>query len=129
MSRDVIADALVHITNSEKAAKTECRFKPASKLLGEVLKLLQKEGYIGEFEYIENKKGGEYVIQLQGKINMSKAIKPRYAVKKDDIEKFEKSFLPAFDIGILIISTPQGVMTNKETKKKEIGGRLIAYVY
>ncbi len=129
MSRDVIADALVHINNCEKAAKKECRFRPASKLLGEILKVLQKEGYIGEFEYIEDSRGGEYIVQLLGKINKCKAIKPRYAVKKGDIEKFEKSFLPAYDIGVLIMSTPLGVMTNKEAKKKETGGRLIAYVY
>ncbi|MEM3026452.1 MAG: 30S ribosomal protein S8, partial [Thermoproteota archaeon] len=43
--------------------------------------------------------------------------------------KFEKMFLPAFNVGLLIVSTPQGLMTHSEAKSRKIGGRLIAYVY
>jgi len=46
-----------------------------------------------------------------------------------EYEKWEKRFLPAFDFGLLIVSTSQGVMTHKEAREKGIGGRLIAYVY
>ena len=126
---DPIADAMISIKNHENASKKECIFKPASKLLGEILKIMQKNGYIGEFEYIEDGKSGMYKISLLGKINNCRAIKPRYAVKKNEFEKFEKRYLPSKDIGIIIVSTPAGVKTHDEAKNAGIGGRLLAFVY
>ena len=49
--------------------------------------------------------------------------------KKADFEKFERRYLPAKDMGILIVSTPAGIMTHVEAKKKGLGGRLLAYCY
>jgi len=126
---DPIADGLINIKNCESARKTECRIKPASKLMGEILKILQKEEYIGNFEFIENGRGGEYKIQLFGKINECKAIKPRYPLKKEEYTNWEKRYLPSKDFGKLIISTPKGLLTHTEAKTEKIGGKLIAYVY
>ncbi len=61
--------------------------------------------------------------------NECKAIKPRYAVKKNRFEVYEKRYLPARDVGILIVSTPAGLLTHKQAKEKGIGGRLVAFVY
>lgn len=94
-----------------------------------MLKVLQKEGYIGEYEYIDNNKGGKYRIELTGKINECKAVKPRFPIKKDEYKEYEKEYLPGQGIGTLIISTPQGVMSQKEAKQEKTGGRLLAYVY
>ena len=126
---DPIADALVSIKNHEMASKRICIFKPASKLLGEILKVMQKAGYISTFEFIDDGRNGMYQITLMGKINECKAIKPRHAVKKNEFEKFEKRYLPSKDIGLLIVSTPKGVITHEEAKKQKIGGRLLAYIY
>ncbi|MBN1941364.1 MAG: 30S ribosomal protein S8 [Candidatus Diapherotrites archaeon] len=126
---DPISDALVHIKNSDMVSKKECSFKPASKLLGEILKTLQKQNYISTFEYIDDGRSGMFKIQLTGKLNQCKSIKPRYAVKKNDYEKFEKRYLPAKDVGVLIVSTVEGVLTHREAKKKGLGGRLLAFVY
>jgi small subunit ribosomal protein S8 len=93
------------------------------------LMIIKDHGYIKEFEYIENKRGGVVKIKLISKINNAKAIKPRFPCKNTEIEKFEKRFLPAKGFGILLISTPKGLMTNVEAKKKGLGGALIAYVY
>ena len=46
-----------------------------------------------------------------------------------DFEKYEKRFLPAKDFGIIIMTTPQGIMTHIEAKKKSTGGKLLAYCY
>ncbi|MEM1997294.1 MAG: 30S ribosomal protein S8, partial [Candidatus Bathyarchaeia archaeon] len=54
---------------------------------------------------------------------------PRYSFKVKDIEKWEKNYLPARDIGILVVSTPEGVMSHLEARKKGIGGKLLAYIY
>ena len=126
---DPIADGLIAIKNSDNASKNECMYRPAPKLFGEILKVMQAKGYISSFEFIEDGRDGVYRIGLLGKINECKAIKPRYAVKKNKFEKFEKRYLPARDVGILIVSTPRGVLTHREAKEKGVGGRLIAYVY
>nr|MDO8045448.1 30S ribosomal protein S8 [Candidatus Baldrarchaeota archaeon] len=126
---DPLADALSNIMNHELAGKKAVIIKPASKLIGEVLKIMLQEGYIGEFEYIDDGRAGKFRVQLLGRINKCGVIKPRFPVKKKDFEKWEKRYLPAHDIGILIVSTPQGVMAHKEAIKRGIGGRLLAYVY
>ncbi|MEX2703091.1 MAG: 30S ribosomal protein S8 [Candidatus Baldrarchaeia archaeon] len=126
---DPLADALSNIMNHELAGKKTVIIKPASKLIGEVLKIMLQEGYIGEFEYIDDGRAGKFRVQLLGRINKCGVIKPRFPVKKKDFEKWEKRYLPAHDIGILIVSTPQGVMAHKEAIKRGIGGRLLAYVY
>lgn len=126
---DPVADALVHIKNSDLAAKRECFFKPASKLLGEILKVLQKQGYISTFEFIDDGRSGLFKVELTGEINDCRAIKPRYAVGKNEIEKYEKRYLPAKDVGVLLLSTVKGVVTHRDAKKLGIGGRLLAFVY
>ena len=68
-------------------------------------------------------------VTLSNKINNIGVIRPRYAVKVDDFQKYETRFIPSRDFGLLIISTPDGVMTNRDAKEKKVGGRLIAYVY
>ncbi|MDD5162909.1 MAG: 30S ribosomal protein S8 [Candidatus ainarchaeum sp.] len=126
---DPIANAFAHMQNSDRASKRECFFRPASKLLGEILKVLQKHGYISTFEFIDDGRSGLFRIELIGKINNCRAIKPRYAVKKNEFEKYEKRYLPARDVGILIVSTVNGVVTHKDAKKTGLGGRLLAFIY
>lgn len=126
---DPIADALIAIKNSDFAAKKECVYRPASKLLGEILKVMQSEGYISSYEFIEDGRDGIYKVGLLGKINKCKAIKPRHAVRKNKFEKFEKRYLPARDVGIIVVSTPHGVFSHRQAKEKGLGGRLIAFIY
>ena len=130
MSRnDTVADALTKMKNHENASRKECVLRPASKLLKEVLRVMQEKGYIGTFELIDDGQEGLFRVQLLGKINECRAIKPRYAVKKSEFEKFEKKYLPSFDVGTIIVSTPKGVLTHAEAKDKQLGGRLLAYIY
>ena len=126
---DTIANALINIKNNEMASKKECMLRPASGLLKEVLKKMQENNYIGTFELVDDGREGMIKVQLLGKINECRVIKPRYAVKRNEFEKFEKKFLPAFDIGTLIVSTPKGVFTHREAKEMNLGGRLLAYIY
>jgi len=126
---DPVADALITMKNSDVVAKRECTYRPATKLLGEILKVMQRHGYIASFEFVDDSREGIYKIRLAGKINECKAIKPRHAVKKDEFERFEKRYLPSKDVGIMIVSTPKGVVTHKEAKESGTGGRLLAFVY
>lgn len=125
---DLISGLFTTLQNNEMARKRECIY-PASKLIANVLKVLQKHGYIGAFEYIEDGRGGKFRIQLLGRINRSAPIKPHFSVRKDEFEKWEEQYLPGKDIGILIVTTPKGVMSHTEARSLGIGGRLLGYVY
>lgn len=124
----MLSDVLSAIKNGERAGKKEA-IVPASKLAKNVLLILQRLKYIGDFEYIDDKRGGKFRIQLLGKINDCNAIRPRFFVKKDEYEKWEKRLLPAAGFGFLIVSTSKGILTQEEAKKEGLGGVLLAYVY
>lgn len=129
MNFDNISNVFSTIKNAEKIGRKECIVGPAdSNMIKNILKIIQKEGYIGEFEQIADGKGGKFKIQLLGRINDCKTIKPRHSVQKDEYTKFEKRYLPSIGFGTLIISTPDGLMTHNNAKEK-IGGMLIAYIY
>ena len=126
---DTLANGLTTIVNNELRNRRECVLNPASKLLGRVLRVIQRNGYIGEFEFVDDGRSGKFKIQLLGRVNKCGAIKPRYPVSLQEFERWEKRFLPSRDIGILVISTSQGVVSHKEAKKKNLGGRLLAFIY
>jgi small subunit ribosomal protein S8 len=128
MKHDLVADTLSIINNAERVGKREC-LVPASKLIKNILSVAQKSDYIGEFEFVDDGKSGYFRVQLLGKINKTAVIKPRYAVKKGEYEKWERRFLPAKGFGILIISTPRGVVSQIDAEKLGVGGRLLAYIY
>ena len=93
------------------------------------MRVVQEYGGIGEFEFIDNAKSGLVKVQLAGRISKIGVIKPRYAVKVKGFEEWEKEFLPAKNFGILIVSTPKGIMSHREAIDKHTGGRLLAFVY
>jgi len=129
MLLDPLADALSTIKNAEMTGKPDCTLRPASKLIGNVLKVMKEKGYIGDFEFIDDGKSGNFKVQLKGKINKCGVIRPRHAVKNTDFEKWEKRYLPAKGFGSIILTTPEGVMTHSEARDNGIGGELLAYVY
>ena len=126
---DPLANALSSILNDEKIGKHESMTAPSSKIIRKVLEVIKDNGYIGSFEEIKNGRGDSIRINLLGNINKCGVIKPRYSIKNDQFEKFEKRYLLARGMGILILSTPAGIMSHNEAKKKRIGGRLLAYCY
>ena len=126
---DPLANALSLILIDEKAGRNESRIKPSSKIIRNVLDVMKTNNYVGDFEEIMDGRGGIIKLNLLGSINKCGVIKPRYNVKRDEFEKFEERYLLARDMGILIVSTPLGIVTHHEAKKKNIGGRLLAYCY
>jgi small subunit ribosomal protein S8 len=126
---DPLANALSIIRNAEDTGKHECTINPASKVIGNVLKVMKDEGYIGEFEFVDNGKAGMLKVSLVGRINKCGVVKPRFNVGKTDMEKWEKRYLPARNFGFLILTTSQGVMSHYDAAKKGIGGQILAYVY
>ncbi|MGC8568079.1 MAG: 30S ribosomal protein S8 [Candidatus Micrarchaeia archaeon] len=125
---DILVNALNKIKMYEYIGRGDCEI-PSSNLVKEIMVLLQKEGYIKSYE--EFSKGNVKMLRvyLERKINKIGAIKPRFPVKKDDLQKYEQRYIPSKDFGRLIVSTPQGIMTSREAASLGLGGRLIAYVY
>jgi small subunit ribosomal protein S8 len=129
MRHDPLNDAISKIKNSEKTGKSECTVHPKSKMLLSLLSILQEKGYIGEYEIEEDKRGGKIKITLVRRINDCGVIKPRYPVKNREFDKWEQRYLPSQGFGVLVVSTPKGVMSHERAKSEGLGGRLIAYAY
>jgi len=129
MQHDTLNDAMAVIKNAERVGKGECELRPSSKLIGRVLKVMQESGYIKQFELIEDGRNRMFKVALLGHINNCGVIRPRYAVKAADLEKYEARYLPAQDFGVLILTTTKGVVTHMDAKKGGVGGRLLAFVY
>ena len=128
-SNNIVANLFVTLFNSEARRRGECVVLPTSKLGMEVLKALKSHNYIGEFEDIDDRKGGKFKIQLLAKITKCGAITPRFKVRKGDYGRWERQYLPSYSQGMLLVTTNQGVMSHHEAVKKGLGGMLIGYVY
>jgi small subunit ribosomal protein S8 len=129
MLNDPLANAMSGILNYDKVGKKEYLVHPASKVIMRVLTIMNEQGYIGSTDVVTDARGGVLKIHLLGNLNKCGVIKPRFAITMDEYEKFEKRFLPAKGVGVLIVSTINGIMTHEEAKGKTLGGRLIAYCY
>ncbi|MEM3403869.1 MAG: 30S ribosomal protein S8 [Nitrososphaeria archaeon] len=128
-AKNIISNLFSTLYNNEMRRKKECIIAPTSNLARDVLRILQKNGYIGEFEHIDDGRGGKFRVQLLGKIVKCNVISPRYSVRKDEYDLWERKYLPSFNYGFLIVSTPLGVMTQMDAKKLGVGGKLLGYVY
>ena len=126
---DPLAAMLSNMLNAERVGKKEMQIKPFSRVMRSVLDILKGQQYIEDYQIHEDAKGNYVTIRLCGNINRCGAIKPRHAIQRTAFKKFEQRYLIADNFGILIVSTPKGMMTHDEAKKQGIGGRLIAYCY
>jgi small subunit ribosomal protein S8 len=122
---DPIANMLSKITNAERLKKSDVSVSYNNKIIQKVLQIMNEEQYVGENK-LEDK---DLHITLLGRVNKTNVIKPRFAVKIGEYDKWEKRYLPAKDFGFLIVSTNKGLMTHKKAKEQKLGGKLIAYCY
>lgn len=128
---DPISDFLTRIRNANQV-KHEVLEVPASKIKRDIAEILKKEGFIKNFEYIEDDKQGIIRVFLKyGRdgerviTNLKRISKPglRAYVKANDVPKVLNG------LGISIISTSEGLLTDKEARERNIGGEVIAYVW
>ena len=126
MSQDIVADALNMIRNAKKARKESIEVMRMSNLLIEILKIMKQKNAIKKYKINPKEKSVEISL---GEVSECKAIKPRFTVQKDEIEKYKRRYLPARGIGTVIVSTNKGLMTHEEAEGEGIGGSLVAYFY
>lgn len=127
---DPIADMLTRIRNANQA-KHEVVEMPASRMKLEILNVLKNEGYITEYEKIEDGKQGVIKVTLKY-VNKERVIKGIKRISKPGLRVYAKSSeLPKVlnGLGVAIISTSNGVMTDREARKSKLGGEVIAFVW
>ena len=127
---DPIADMLTRIRNANQAKHDVCEM-PASRIKLEILEVLKNEGYITEYEKIEDGKQGVIKVTLKY-VNKERVIKGIKRISKPGLRVYAKSTeLPQVlnGLGVAIISTSNGVMTDREARKNKLGGEVIAFVW
>ena len=128
---DPIADMLTRIRNAN-SSKHESVNVPASKLKIEIARILNEEGYINGYEVIDDGVQGVIKITLKYAANKQKVITGLKRVSKPGLRVYAgKDELPRVlrGLGIAIISTSKGIMTDREARKLHIGGEVLAFVW
>mmetsp|Transcript_462 Transcript_462/g.1335 ORF Transcript_462/g.1335 Transcript_462/m.1335 type:complete len:131 (-) Transcript_462:55-447(-) len=125
----VLADCLKSISNAEKRGKRQVLIRPCSKVIVKFLQTMQKHGYIGEFEIVDDHRAGKIVIELTGRINKCGVISPRFDVELGDIESWINNLLPSRQFGHLVLSTTFGIMDHEEARRKRTGGKILGFFY
>ena len=127
---DPISDLLTRIRNGQMVRKSKVAC-PASKLKVSILKVLQEEGYIRGYEFSENEKGKELEISLKY-FDGKPVIKEISRVSKPGMRVYSSvKTMPSFknNMGITILSTSKGVMTNFAAQSANLGGEILCRVY
>ncbi|WP_017754850.1 30S ribosomal protein S8 [Calidifontibacillus oryziterrae] len=128
---DPIADMLTRIRNANMVRHEKLEI-PASKLKKDVAEILKREGFIRDVEYIEDNKQGIIRIFLKYGANNERVITGLKRISKPGLRVYAKANeVPKVlnGLGIAIVSTSSGVLTDKDARAKQIGGEILAYVW
>lgn len=128
---DPISDMLTRIRNAGMARKPEV-LMPSTKVLVAIAQVLQAEGYIGEFEVIEKVPQNQLKIKLRYGADKRHSIREIRRVSKPGLRVYAgKDAIPRVKsgLGIAIVSTPQGVLTGYEARRRGIGGEVLCTVF
>jgi small subunit ribosomal protein S8 len=128
---DPIADMLTRIRNAN-AVRHESVEIPASKIKRQIAEILKREGFIRDAEYIDDGKQGVIRIFLKYGPNNERVITGLKRISKPGLRVYVKSTeVPRVlrGLGIAILSTSKGVMTDKEARQAKVGGEVLAYIW
>jgi small subunit ribosomal protein S8 len=128
---DPIADMLTRIRNAN-AVRHESVEIPASKIKRQIAEILKREGFIRDAEYIDDGKQGVIRIFLKYGPNNERVITGLKRISKPGLRVYAKSTeIPRVlrGLGIAILSTSKGVMTDKEARQARVGGEVLAYIW
>ena len=128
---DPIADMLTRIRNAN-TAKHETVDVPASNMKKAIAEILSEEGYIAGYQIIDDGKQGVIKISLKYGPNKEKVISGLKRVSKPGLRKYAGAEeLPRVlkGLGIAIVSTSKGIMTDREARKQNVGGEVLAFVW
>ncbi|CAH8547336.1 unnamed protein product [Schistosoma rodhaini] len=126
---NVLADALKSICNAERRKKRQVLIRPSSKVIIRFLRVMQRKGYIGEFEIVDDHRSGKIVVQLNGRLNKCGVISPRFDIGVRETEKWTRNLLPSRQFGYLVLTTSGGIMDHEEAHRKHLGGKLLGFFF
>ncbi|GAE93738.1 SSU ribosomal protein S8p [Gracilibacillus boraciitolerans JCM 21714] len=128
---DPIADMLTRIRNANMVRHEKLEF-PASNLKKEIADILKREGFIRDYEYVEDDKQGILRIFLKYGSNDERVITGLKKISKPGLRVYAKADeLPKVlnGLGVAIVSTSKGVLSDKEARSQAIGGEVLAYIW
>ncbi|EKN65153.1 SSU ribosomal protein S8P [Schinkia azotoformans MEV2011] len=128
---DPIADMLTRIRNANMVRHEKLEI-PASKLKRDIAEILKSEGFVRDVEYIEDNKQGIIRIFLKYGANNERVITGLKRISKPGLRVYAKANeVPRVlnGLGIAIVSTSSGVLTDKDARAKQVGGEILAYVW
>lgn len=125
----VLNDTLRNMVNAERLGKRQVLVHPVSKVVVKFLSVMQKHGYIEEFEIIDDHRSGKIVVHLNGRLNKCGVISPRFDVKLPDLETWVNNLLPSRQFGFIVLTTSAGIMDHEEARRKHTGGKILGYFY
>ncbi|HET7629002.1 MAG TPA: 30S ribosomal protein S8 [Bacillales bacterium] len=128
---DPIADMLTRIRNANMVRHEKLEL-PGSNIKKEIAEILKQEGFIRDVEYIEDDKQGIIRIFLKYGSKQERVITGLKRISKPGLRVYAKSQeLPRVlgGLGIAIVSTSKGLMTDKEARKQQVGGEVLAYIW
>ncbi|AOH52878.1 30S ribosomal protein S8 [Peribacillus muralis] len=128
---DPVADMLTRIRNANMVRHEKLEV-PASKIKKEIAEILKREGFVRDFELIEDNKQGIIRIFLKYGANNERVITGLKRISKPGLRVYAKTGeVPRVlnGLGIAIVSTSHGVLTDKEARSKQVGGEVLAYVW
>jgi small subunit ribosomal protein S8 len=128
---DPIADFLTRLRNANSAYHDEV-ILPHSKIKANIAEILQREGYISGYHAVDGEKGKNLVVDLKYGPNRERSIAGLRRVSKPGLRVYAKSDgLPKVlgGLGVAIISTSSGLLTDRQATKKRVGGEVLAYVW
>ena len=128
---DPIADLLTRIRNANMVRHEKLEV-PASNIKKEIAEILKREGFVRDVEYIEDNKQGIIRIFLKYGSSDERVITGLKRISKPGLRVYAKATeVPRVlnGLGIALVSTSQGVVTDKEARAKQLGGEVLAYVW
>jgi len=131
MSTDSIADMLTRIRNANTAGHPRVNL-PASRVGVEIARVLKEEGYIANFDVAAGEQGQKLDITFKPKSPRGKSLAGLRRISKPGLRVYaRKTDIPRVlgGLGIVIVSTSQGIMTGAQARKAQLGGEVLAYVW
>jgi small subunit ribosomal protein S8 len=128
---DPIADMLTRIRNANKMRHEKVEM-PASRIKADVLSVLKKEGFINDFLFVKDANQGKIVVTLKYTTLKERVIKGLKRISKPGLRVYATvDNLPKVlnGLGIAVISTSKGIMTDREARLAQVGGEVLAYVW
>ncbi len=131
MVQDIIADMLTRMRNANQMKYENVEVLGSKMTLG-IAEILKREGYISDFSYDKNPKGDRLTITLKYGEKKERVITGLKRISKSGLRVYAKSDeIPQVlnGLGIAIISTSKGLMTDKEAREAGLGGEVLAYIW